>query len=350
MKVTVKDIAKKAGTSTATVSMVLNNKPSRISKATRERILRIAKEMQYVPNKIAVSLATNRSYTIGLLVPDVCNMFFDLCANGVERYAYDHGYSVFQCNIDDSVEKGLKYLDNLATRCVDGIIIIPPSDINFNKNDTRMIKFFNETNIPLVLLDRAIINANVSYDFVSSDNKQGAFIATNYLIENGHTKIGCVVGPKEQYNTRERLEGYKNALLYNDIPFDETLIYYGDYRFESGFEATKVLLEKGVSAIFSFNDLMAYGVYKYAFSHGISIPDELSVVGFDNIIYGDILPVGLTSIEQPAELMGQKACEILLNKINGDQPEDTPPINYFFVPKLVERNSVKKMVPGTVNK
>lgn len=344
MKVTVKDIAKAAGTSTATVSMVLNNKSARISKATRERILKVAKELQYVPNKIAVSLATNKSYTIGLLVPDSCNMFFDLCANGVERYAYEHGYSVYQCNIDDSVEKGLKYLDNLATRCVDGIIIIPPSDINYNKNDKRMIKFFKESNIPFVLLDRAIINADTYYDFVSSDNKRGAFFAANYLIENGHTNIGCVVGPKEEYNTKERLEGFKNALRYNDIPFDESLIYYGDYRFESGYEAAKVLVSKGVSAIFSFNDLMAYGVYKYAFSHGINIPDKLSVVGFDNIIYGDIFPVGLTSIEQPAELMGQKACEILLNKISGNLQDDNPPINYFFVPKLVERNSVKKLV------
>lgn len=336
MKVTVKDIARLAGVSTATVSLVLNNKPSRISEETKKKIIEIAREQNYKPNQIAVSLVTKKTCTIGLIIPDMNNLFFNRLAIGVEHYAYQLGYSVLFCNIDDRSDKCFDYLNNLMSRCVDGIIVIPPFDINVNHNNETMLRMFNESRTPMILLDRAV--SNVFCDFVTFDNKQGGFIATEHLIKLGHKKIGCITGLLEAGSARTRYDGYAEAMRLYGLPVDPALVYHGDYKIDSGEKGAQELIKNGATAIFASNDMMAFGLYRYALSLGIKIPSELSVVGFDNIFLCDTLSVPLTSIEQPAELMGKRACELLLGKIDAE-PGLSSPRDYFFTPMLVERDS-----------
>jgi LacI family transcriptional regulator len=337
MKVTVKDIALKAGVSTATVSLVLNNKPSRISDKTRERIISIAREENYKPNQIAASMLTRKTRTVGLIVPDMSNPFFNKMAIGVERYAYTLGYNILLCNIDDRSDKCFDYLNNLAGRCVDGIILIPPIDTN-KKNSKIMLQIFNESKIPMVLLDRAV--QNVFCDFITLDNKQGGYLATEYLLKLGHRRVGCITSPAETYSGRKRLAGYKEAISLYKLPIEDDLIFYGDYHTYSGEAGARVLIGNGATAIFACNDMMAIGVYRYALANNIKIPDDLSIVGFDNIPLCDIMRVPLTSVDQPAELMGKRAFEILMDKITGNEEMEGPQ-NYYFSPSIVERSSTK---------
>lgn len=289
MKVTVKDIAELAGVSTATVSLVLNDKPSRISEETKKRIIEIAREQNYKPNRIAVSLVTKKTRTLGLIIPDMNNLFFNRLAMGVEHYAYQLGYNVLFCNIDDRADKCFDYLNNLMSSCVDGIIVIPPYDINTNSNNEAMLRIFRESRTPMILLDRSV--NHIACDFVAFDNKQGGFIATEHLIRLGHKKIGCITGLLESGNTRTRYDGYAEAMRLHGLPVDPALVYQGDYKIESGEKGAHELIKNGATAIFACNDMMAFGLYRYALSKGIKIPEELSVVGFDNIFLCDSLSV-----------------------------------------------------------
>lgn len=338
MKISMSDIAERAGVSLAAVSLVLNNKPSRISLETRRRIIRIARECNYVPNHVAVSLATNRTKTIGLIVPSMGDIYFNNLAMSIERYAYDHGFMMNLCNIDDSSEKCFEYLNNLLARCVDGIIIIPPSDINENENNGKLGKFFDSASIPILLLDSAVYY--VFCDYVAFDNKAGGEMAASYLIRHGHRNIGYISGPLGTYSAKNRLEGYLSALESAGIPKDDHLIYFGDYRLQSGYEGMRELCNNpDMTAIVSANDLMAYGVYQYAAEHHIVFPRDLSIISIGNTYVNDILPVPLTSVNVPQREMGEKACEMLLYRIaNTNSSREYEDI--FFPPSLVERSSV----------
>ncbi len=334
MSITIHDIARLAGVSATTVSWVLNNKNKRISEQTKQKVWDIARENSYMPNHIAVSLATNKTMTLGMILPDLTNLFFSKITGGIEKAAQESGYSLFLCNSGESVERCAKYIGELEMRRVDGIFIIPPANINEGDNYALVQQVLEKCHVPYILVERAV--HNVFHDFVTSDNEVGGDLATRHLIDLGHEKIGCITGPLSEYGAKRRLSGYQSAMNEFGLPVPEEYIYEGDYHMESGVAGAEKLLPLGVTAIFACNDLMAAGVLQAAEKRGVEVPQQLSVVGYDNNPICKLLRVPLTTIAQPADLMGRRACRILLEKI--DQVSDLH-TDYYFSPVLKVRKS-----------
>ncbi|MGB9680444.1 MAG: LacI family DNA-binding transcriptional regulator [Thermoanaerobacteraceae bacterium] len=331
MAVTIKDIAKLANVSITTVSRVINNKTEGVSEETRERILQLVKEYEYQPNAIARGLVTKKTKTLGLIIPDITNPFFPDIARGVEDSAHIYGYNVFLCNTDDNLDKESEYINALKEKYVDGIIFTS-SSIPKQEHIKELIK----TGIPIVIMDRRIESEDIYGVFL--DNYEGGYIATKHLIDLGHKKIGCITGPLYSKSARERLEGYKECLIENGFEYDESVVFEGDYKINSGITGSEKLLNlhKKISAIFACNDLMAYGAYKTIRSRGYKIPDDISIVGFDDIQLSQILEPQLTTIRQPAYDMGLTATRMLIKLIEGEKL-NRKIIN--FKPKLIIRQS-----------
>lgn len=338
MKPTVKEIATLAGVSPTSVSQVLNDRPIRISEETRKKILETAIEVGY-EKKPKVLLDKNKNEKnkyIGVIKPDAENIFWNQCTLGMENYATANEYKIIVCNAERSIQKALEYLNFFADLKVDGIILIPTNDVNKNQNNAEVANFFRLSKIPFVLFDRAV--KNVFCDFITLDNKQGAYMATEYLILAGHSKIGMINGPADIYSCRNRANGYKEALSFYRIPIDEDLIYYGDFSMESGYRASKIFINNGIKAIFTCNDNIALGVYKYAKESNMKIGEDISLVGFDDNPVCNWLNPPLTSIHQPGEAMGKKVCEILIQRITKFITEKGRDL--YFVPTITERDSV----------
>lgn len=332
MKCTIKDIAKEAGVSITTVSLVLNNKPCRVAQQTRENIIKISKKLHYKPNSTAKALVTKKTQTLGLIIPDISNPFFSELAKGVEMEAQKNNYHVIFCNSNQNGNKDLTNLELLISKQIDGLII----STSLNNSDTKYINQFNrlifENKLPVVAVDRKIPSKN--YDTVSLDHREGGFLATMHLLELGHRKIGCITGPADSDSANERYKGYVDALSLYDIPHDKSLVYHGDYQINSGIEGSKELISKGVSAIFACNDMMACGAIRQARLMGKAIGKDISIIGFDNISICEILDQPLTTIHQPVYEMGKNACELIITLIN--EPRSKKQL-IKFLPSLVKR-------------
>lgn len=327
-----------ADVSITTVSLIINDKPCRVSEATREKVLAVAKELNYRPNYSAKALITKRTNTIGLIIPDISNPFFSELAKGIEIEAQKYDYSVIFCNSNSSGKKDLKNLELLISKQIDGIIITN----SFKKNDTEYINNFNRLihshNLPIVAVDRNI--PNKEYDTVILDHREGGFLATCHLLELGHKKIGCITGPTDSSSAADRYQGYLDALSMYKIPFDENFVCQGDYQIESGAACGKKLIDCGVTAIFACNDLMACGAIRQVHIMGKKIGDGLSIIGFDNIPLCEILEQQLTTIHQPVYDMGKSSCELILNLINKTVKKRQVT---KFLPTLVKRDTTFKL-------
>lgn len=337
MKVKVKDIAKAAGVSPSAVSLVLNDKPCRLSLSTRERILKVAREMRFEKDQNSKLFMAGQGKTIGLIIPDGGNEFFQTLSMEIGRSLFSEGYTMLQCNAGLSLDCCLQALENLACKNVDGMIVIPPSAYSKDAGLVKMLKTIQESGIPMILVDQAVYS--VFCDFITADNKYGGRIAAEHLIHKGRRKIGCILGNQEVYTVRKRLEGYKQALAGHELQYTDNLVWFGAFDRETGRKGAEHLLKQGVTGIFAGNDQIARGVYEYAQEKGIKIPEELSVTGFDNSGICDLLSPGLTSVEQNVVQMAQRAAEVMLQNIQGLEAEETPR-NYYFTPVLVERGSV----------
>lgn len=313
MVVTLKDIAKMCGVSATTASLVLNDKPVRVSAEKKQMIQEVAKSHSYKPNSLAVGLVTKRTKTIGLLVPDISNMFFSQMAKKLESNFSQLGYSLFLCNTDDNNNLQDKYIKLLYQRGVDAIVICVAND---QSSDDNSLKDLKDMNIPIVAFDR--YSPELNCPLVIGDNTGSSCVVVNQLIKLGHTRIACITGPvTKAYSSR--LEGYKQALAQNNIAYDEEIVLQGDYRFESGYACAKKLLEKNPTAIFVCNDMMAYGAYKAIEEAGLRIPQDVSVVGFDDLMFSTMLSVPLTTVRQDIDGMCDKITEITYDMINGKQ-------------------------------
>ena len=334
-RVTIKDIAAKAGVSVTTVSLVLNGKEHRIAKETRKRIIDIANALDYRPNQLAVGLITKRTNTVGLLIPDVSNSYFSELAKGAEGKAAENGYNLILCNTNDSPGKDCEYINVLLDRGVDGIIMVPSGK---GKDETlnQCLSLMMRSQKPFVLADR--IRVGTSYSGVTLDQIKGGYLATEYLIKQGHRKIGCITGPLGMVNAYMRYQGYKKALQDNGISYNSKLVKEGTYHIEDGLVQSKELFKENVTAIFACNDLMAYGVYKSAVNEGIKVPEELSIVGFDNIPFSEFLEVPLTTIHQPVGQIGELSVEKLINLIMKKEEKEKLVV---LEPELIVRDSVK---------
>lgn len=336
-RTTIKDIANKAGVSVTTVSMVLNGKEHRIAQETKKKIIDIANELDYRPNQLAVGLITKRTNTLGLILPDISNSFFGELAKGAEKTASENAYNIILCNTNDTAEKDYEYLNILLDRGVDGVILVP-SGRGMDETTPKVFSLLEQSQKALVLADR--IKPGDRYVGVTLDQKAGGFLATDYLIQNGHKKIGCLTGPLGMLNAYLRYQGYRKALEQAGIKYNAKLVKEGNYHIEDGVKLSKELFHQGVTAIFASNDLMAYGVYQSAVKQGIKVPEELSVVGFDDIFFSQFAEVPLTTIHQPAYEIGKKAVEEVMGLINGNKKKNE---KFIFEPELIIRDSVKSI-------
>ncbi|MDU4890182.1 MAG: LacI family DNA-binding transcriptional regulator [Clostridium sp.] len=336
MKATLKDIAADTGFSVTTVSLVLNNKPSKIPEGTKQIILEAAQRLGYRPNQLAVSLVKKRTDTLGLIVSDVSNPFFSTLAKGVEDICRENGCNMILCNTNNMHKCDLNYINMLVDKGVDGIIYGMAGDSTL-KNAIDSCNLMKEQDMSFVIIDRYFKKLHTSY--IGVDHLMGGYYATKHLIEMGHKKIACITGPLHLDDVLERLKGYKKALKEAGIKYDSKLVFEGRYNMESGAAAFPWLMKTKCTAVFAFNDMTAYGLYIEAKKNGVSIPKDFSVVGYDDIYFSKILEAPLTTIKQPVYEMGVKATEILIEAIkNKKRPEE----QFVYQPELIVRSSTRK--------
>lgn len=334
MSVTIKDIAKCADVSIATVSMVLNNKDKGITQKTRDKILKIARELNYRPNRLARGLVTKRTNTLGFVLPDITNPFFPEIVRAAEDTANKFGYNLILCNTDDDSAKERLYIEVLKEKCVDGIIFT--SSINPNDKNLEILLNYK---IPFVFLDRFLGTDKAC--IIHSDGIQGMYDMTKYLIEMGHKKIAFISGPYGSSTACERYKGYVKALRENNISIDESLIAEGNYKQDGGKKAMVELLKRkgSFTAVACANDLMAIGVVEVLRENNIKIPEEISVTGFDDINLAKVLYPKLTTVSQPCYDMGHEATKMLIDLVEGKKLKEN---KLILQPKLVIRDSVSK--------
>ena len=328
--VTIKDIAKEAGVSIATVSMILNNKDKYISQATRSRVLEIADKRNYVTNVVARSLVTKKTGTIGLIIPDITNPFFPEIARGAEDMASREGYSVIYCNTDDKLKREDRYIKILTEKMVDGIIFAHSAE-----RDGTGLKMCR---VPIVLIDRDSQEANVA-GRVLVNNEQASRRGVGYLLERGYKKIAYIAGSMCTQTAKDRLSGYQKALEDNGIAYRLEWVKKGEYRSQWGYQAIMELQSEGMGfdAVFCGNDLIAVGALKALKELGIRAPRDMGIMGFDDIYLASVAAPPLTTVRQPIYEMGYKAAELLIHTLEGRKVES----RVILETQLVIRSSTK---------
>jgi len=308
------DIAEKANVSPGTVSKILKGTYTG-SQETKERVLKIAKELGYTPNMIASSLKSRRSKTIALIVPEISVPFFPELSRGVEDVARENDYNVILCSSNNDPLQEAKYLESLERRWVDGIIFSRVTGDTFKEKIPRLLA----NKVKMVFVDRVPAENRLSIARVEIDNKKAAYSATEFLIKLGHRDIACITGPLNTRIAQQRLEGYKRALIENNIPIRDELTVEGTFKLDSGFNGVNTLLERNIhfTAIFACNDLMAVGAIKALRRKNLDVPDDVSVMGFDGIPLCEYIEPALTTVVQPIYEMGKTAAELLLESIKG---------------------------------
>lgn len=312
---TIYDVAKKAGVSIATVSRVLNNS-IHVSEKTKQKVKTAIEELNYTPNILASALTKKSTLTIGLLIPDISNPFFSELSRGVEDACNDFGFNTVICNTDYSLQKEAAYINLLRQKSVDGFVITTA-----HYNDKNVIQLIKDR-IPMVLLDRNIERSDAyDIDLVLSDNIGGGYLATKHLIQLGHKNIACFLGPPEIEVNVEREKGYIKAMKEAKLTINPSLVAYGDFKLEFGYKKTIELLNRHIipTAFFAANDLIAVGIIRALKSVGLSVPSDISVVGFDDTIFAEIIDPPLTSVNQPIREMGYHATKLLIKKLRGER-------------------------------
>jgi len=321
----IKDVAKAAGVSTATVSRVLaNNAPVRPE--TRERVMQAIEALGYRPNLIARSLRVQKSAKIGLVVSDIRNPFFTAIGRAVEDAAYEQGYSVLMCNTDENPEKEKMYLNILHDESVAGVIFSPTHQFSSSKES------FN-SNIPFVIIDRTVITEKA--DQVLLDNVSAAYELASHLVENGYRHIAGLFG-NASTTGEDRQRGFQNALKEHGL--EPVSVHFIEPRIKHGYAMTMELLKKPErpDAIFTSNSLLTAGAFQAIRDCGLTVPDEIALVGFDETTWGALVDPPITLIAQPTEEIGRTATELLFQRIS--EPERAPK-TVILKGKMLVRNS-----------
>ncbi len=330
--VTIKQIAKQAGVSIGTVSRIINHQNIGYSQETYDKVMEIINKSGYVPNRIARSMVTKKSYMIGYMVDDLANPFFPETARGIEEVAGKAGYNLILCESGKTAEQTQKQLQSLYETGVDGIIA--GSYIFHQAN----LDFLMKNRMPFVLLD-----ANMSetyFNNISIDNYNGARQMVEYLISCGHKKIACITGIKDGESSILRLNGYKSVMAENGFDWDG-LVAEGDFTVQGGKNAVAALEGKDFTAIFALNDLMAIGAANYLQKKGYRIPDDISIAGFDDIQMSSYVYPPLTTVHQPLFEMGQEAAKMLLETAEAGTMGMTRSKKYEL--SLITRKSVRRI-------
>jgi len=310
--VTIRDVAAIAQVSTSTVSHVIND-TRYVSPATRERVLNAMAKLNYRPNRLARSLRSSRTLTLGVLLPNSANPFFAELLLGVEAACFDLGYNIILGNANDNPERELSYLEVLLSRKVDGILLISTGAFK------ESVALLAAHDVPVVIVDRATNLPSV--DEIFTENKQGGLIATNYLLNLGHRRIGCITGPSFLTPSAERVAGYYEAMSAAGVTVDARWIVIGDFQHETGYSGCQQLLRlpEPPTAIFACNDLMAVGALCAIHEAGLRVPDDISVIGYDDIPLASYTVPRLTTIAQPTRQLGRLAAERLIARLQKKQ-------------------------------
>ncbi|MCL5998331.1 MAG: LacI family transcriptional regulator [Chloroflexi bacterium] len=329
--VTIKDVARAAGVSITTVSHTING-TRRVSDELKARVLRAMEALDYRPNVLARSLRVGQTKTIGLIIPDNSNLFFAEIARAIEDVGYQHGYSVILCNSDGQTDKQQQYVQTLVDKQVDGIVFISSGE---TAEDLQNVI---DNGIEVVVVDRDV--PNVSADIVLVDNELAGYQATRYLIDLGHRRIACISGPSQLTPSSHRVDGYRRAMQEAGLGVSAEYLVGGDFQIEGG--ETGIIKLLGLpsrpSAVFVCNDMMAIGVIRGARRLGLQIPEDLSIVGFDNIALARATCPALTTMAQPIPDIARIATELLIQRMKGDI--DAPERQRIVLPaRLIVRES-----------
>jgi LacI family transcriptional regulator len=331
MPVGSKDIAARAGVSQATVSRVINSKPN-VREKTRDRVLQVIDEMGYVPDAGARGLVTQRTTKIGLIVSDIVNPFYPELVESVEELARQSGYAVLLCNTQRDPANDEIYARFLVEQRVAGVLF---ASVTPQSGAPRQ---FSHARIPMVFMNRYLRNEPVPS--VLTDNVVGAYKMTKYLIELGHSRVAFVRGLPDTTTSQDRELGYRQCLADHSMKVAPTLLEQGDYTRDGARQAALRLLRLPSlpTAIFCANDYMAFGALDAAYELGLRVPEDISIVGFDNIALSSLKAISLTTVEQPIAQMARRAMEILLSLIE-DKASTQKPWIEVYKPELIVRST-----------
>lgn len=333
-KINITDIAKKAGVSITTVSRVLNGKAEqyRISKKSQEKIRETAKRLNYVPNQYAANLKSGKSNTIALIIPSLSNPFFAGIASEINAEVRNRGYITIIGDSDENNDIENEELLQMQSRNIEGLVIVPCSQ------NWKNIKRLHDQGLPIVCIDRYFENLDIPY--VSTDNYAGAFMATKHLIEHGHTRIACIQGVQESTPNSLRIQGFKDAMVQSGLKDD--LISGNDFSVQNGYKETKLLLQlkQKPTAIFALSNTIAMGCMKAVKEDGLNIPEDVSLITFDDHPYLDYLATPLTCITQPTREICRIAIKYLFFMLSKKEIR-SPQV--LLTPELIYRKSVRRL-------
>ncbi len=332
--ITIKEIARIADVSASTVSLVMNNKPG-VGAETRYRVMKIVEALNYTPNLVARSLVKRRSYTVAMLITNTLNPIFPETAAGVDEVLKKHGYSLSVISTYDDDEVEAKEIERIKARGIDGIIT------SAALLDSRTLKQLARSGYPAVSLLRRVYECD-ELDSVIVDNVQGEYLAAEHLIRLGHVRIGVVKGPQNTSTGRERYEGAMKAFADYGVPLANELVAQGDYFKASGYAAAKKFLKMAPSdrpsAILAGNDDMALGALDAVLDAGLRVPEDLALVGYNNVETTALRAIDITTVSQRKQEMGRLAAKRLIDRIEKNKGY-TKPFHIVLEPKLIVRRS-----------
>jgi len=332
-----RDVAREAGVSVNTVSRALAGKPD-VSPKTRAKVLAVARRLGYRPNKLARGLRSNKTFTIGVIVTDIANPFFAELVKGVEEAARQNGYSILLEDTSEDPEKEATAIQVMLAERVDGLLITPVQ----SARDT--LEEVLESEFPTVLMGRYFPDLKIPY--VVTDDVRGAILATKHLIDLGHRNIAHVGGPLHISSAQDRLSGYRQTLQAYGIPIREEYVLTGAVTLEDGYEAGKELLKLKPlpTAVFAYSDFVAIGLMQSLLDEGLCIPDDVSLIGYDNIIFSAYTRVPLTTVEISKRDLGREAVKLLLRLLKSGSTSKRQSKKLSV--KLVLRQSVSRAKKG----
>lgn len=327
--VTLKDVANRAGVSTATVSHVINH-TRYVSDELTAKVRQAMEELNYYPNAIARSLRRKQTHNIGMIVPDISYPFLGEVAKGVEDAGFKRGYNVILCDSDGKLEREADYIELLQEKKVDGIIFVAAGE------STNQVQALLDQGMPVVVCARQLRGLEV--DEVIADNEGAGHQATEHLIGLGHHRVGCIAGPKDLGVSSKRVDGYRHALAHHHVSLHKERIAYASFQPRGGYEAMVELLalSKPPTAVFACSDLMAIGAICAASRKGLKVPQDVAIIGCDDIALAAFTSPSLSTVAQPKYEMGVVAVEMLVDRI---RDQTRPPARQLLPTELVLRDS-----------
>jgi DNA-binding LacI/PurR family transcriptional regulator len=319
---TIKDLAKTLNLSPSTVSRALRDHPD-INPLTKKRVISLADQLDYHPNSIAQSLQTQKTKTIGVIVPEIKQPFFASVINGIEEFAYAAGYTIIVCQSNETYEREVFYARSLVSLRVAGMLV----SLSQTTQSLDHFKMLQRRDVPVVFFDR--VSDDIEASKVVVDDYQGAFDIVDHLIKSGYRRIAHLAGPKNLSISKFRLKGYKDALKQGNLSFIDELVVHGGLDDTSGIIGFQKLLNLRPlpDAVFAVNDPVATGVFMTMKELGLKIPADIALAGFSNTHMTSLLDPPLTTVEQPSYQIGKTAAQLLMEQINGNADK--------FVPKFI---------------